>query len=183
MLSLQKLCSRMPTPSGGARISNPLLDVLLEEVLPSTQRKSLLVSSTPIVIDLDHSLYWIPTDIDFSEALGWPKSWTSHSKYTAALKKRLPGTDAPSTDGKRYLEQTSDVGMALLKNQGYKQITINDDPNSKDHVMGYSAYSVCTHYKDTPYNADVWLSSSSMENVVVQLPLTSVQPRRETTSH
>lgn len=137
-----------------------------------------ILFSSLFLADFNLSLYWIPTDIDFSTALGWPKSWTSHSKYTAAMKKRLPGTDAPSTDGKRYLEQTSDVAMKLLKNQGYRQITINDDPNSKDHVMGYSAYSVCTYYQVNSFDADIWFSSSSMESVVVQLPVISAQPRR-----
>ena len=58
------------------------------------------------------------------------------------LKSRLPSTDHPSTDGKRYLEQSFDVVAELLKGQGYSQITINDSPDSKDHVFGYSAYDV-----------------------------------------
>jgi hypothetical protein len=98
------------------------------------------------------------------------------------MKNRLPSTDAPSTDGKRYLEQTANVTMALLKNQGYRQITINDDPNSKDHVMGYSAYSVCTYCRVSPFCANVKLFSSLMESVVVQLPVISAQPRLEITS-
>ncbi|KAG5635006.1 substrate-specific activator of APC-dependent proteolysis [Sphagnurus paluster] len=74
------------------------------------------------------------------KANGWPASWGNHAPYTAKLKARLPSTDAPSTDGKRYLEETFDVAAQLLKGQGYRQITINDQPNSKDHVYGYSAY-------------------------------------------
>lgn len=58
------------------------------------------------------------------------------------MKARLPSTDAPSTDGKRYLEQSFDVASTLLKGQGYGQLTINDHPNQKDHVFGYSAYNV-----------------------------------------
>jgi cellobiose dehydrogenase (acceptor) len=56
------------------------------------------------------------------------------------LKARLPPTDAPSTDGKRYLEQTFSVVSQLLTPQGYSNITINDNPDYKDHVYGYSAY-------------------------------------------
>ena len=58
---------------------------------------------------------------------------------------RLPSTDQPSTDGKRYLEQSSTVMGQLLNSQGYTQTTINDNPGSKEHVYGFSAYDVCIH--------------------------------------
>ncbi|KAI0051610.1 hypothetical protein FA95DRAFT_1602622 [Auriscalpium vulgare] len=86
------------------------------------------------------ALYWLPTDADFSGANGWPSAWQNHAPYTSALSARLPSTDAPSTDGKRYLEQTFNVVQSLLTPQGYRQVTINSDVNSKDHVYGYSAY-------------------------------------------
>ncbi|KAJ7103732.1 cellobiose dehydrogenase [Mycena epipterygia] len=86
------------------------------------------------------ALYWLPSDSDFSTTNGWPQAWTNHAPYTAALKARLPPTDAPSTDGKRYLEQTSTVVQQLLTPQGYRNVTINDSPDSKDHIYGYSAY-------------------------------------------
>ncbi|KAI0765073.1 cellobiose dehydrogenase [Fomes fomentarius] len=85
-------------------------------------------------------LYWYPADADFTTANGWPSSWSNHSPYTDKLKARLPSTDHPSTDGKRYLEEAYDVAAQLLRGQGYSNITINDNPNSKDHVFGYSAF-------------------------------------------
>ena len=87
-----------------------------------------------------YSLYWYPADTDFASGNGWPSSWANHQPYTNKLKARLPSTDAPSTDGKRYLEQSFNVVQQLLKNQGYSQITINDNPNYKDHAYGYSAF-------------------------------------------
>ncbi|EIW75667.1 cellobiose dehydrogenase [Coniophora puteana RWD-64-598 SS2] len=86
------------------------------------------------------ALYWYPTDQDFSTANGWPASWTNHGPYTSKMTQRLPSTDHPSTDGDRYLEQLEPVVAQLLQDQGYSQITINDSPNSKDHVFGYSAF-------------------------------------------
>ncbi|KAJ7182657.1 cellobiose dehydrogenase [Mycena crocata] len=86
------------------------------------------------------ALYWLPSDNDFATSAGWPTQWTNHQQYTAALKARLPPTDAPSTDGKRYLEETAAVAQQLLIPQGYRNVTINDQPNSKDHIYGYSAY-------------------------------------------
>lgn len=89
---------------------------------------------------INGGLYWLPPSSDFSPYVGFPTSWGNHAPYTAKLKARLPPTDHPSTDGKRYLEQVSDVVSRLLNAQGYQQATINDSPDSKDHVYGYSAY-------------------------------------------
>ncbi|KAI0338409.1 cellobiose dehydrogenase [Trametopsis cervina] len=89
---------------------------------------------------INGALYWYPTTSDFSTASGWPSTWTNHQPYTSKVTARLPSTDHPSTDGKRYLEQTADLVGSLLKGQGYNQITINDNPDYKDHAYGYSAY-------------------------------------------
>ncbi|KAF7303779.1 Cellobiose dehydrogenase [Mycena indigotica] len=86
------------------------------------------------------ALYWLPSDNDFALSAGWPSQWTNHQQYTSMLKARLPPTDAPSTDGKRYLEQVSTVVANMLIPQGYRNVTINDSPNAKDHVYGYAAY-------------------------------------------
>jgi len=86
------------------------------------------------------ALYWIPADMDFAASAGWPASWVNHNPWTAKMKARLPSTDHPSTDGKRYLEQTYDLGAKILNNANYQAITINDNPNFKDHAYGYSAY-------------------------------------------
>jgi len=89
---------------------------------------------------INGALYWLPTDSDFSQANGWPLSWGNHQPYTSALSARLPSTDHPSTDGKRYLEQSATVAALLLNPQGYRNLTINSSPNSKDHVYGNSAF-------------------------------------------
>lgn len=88
------------------------------------------------------SLYWFPTAAEFATSNGWPSNWTNHYPYTAKLKARLPSTDIPSPDGKRYLEQVYDVVSPLLQGQGYTNITINDNPDFKDHAYGYSSWNV-----------------------------------------
>ncbi|KAF9447347.1 hypothetical protein P691DRAFT_782546 [Macrolepiota fuliginosa MF-IS2] len=90
---------------------------------------------------INGALYWVPPDSDFSATNGYPASWTNHTKYTNKLVARIPGTDHPSTDGKRYSMQVFDLTTKLLKDQGYTNITINSNPNWKDHVVGYPAYS------------------------------------------
>ncbi|KAK0199858.1 hypothetical protein DFS33DRAFT_1399343 [Desarmillaria ectypa] len=99
---------------------------------------------------INGGLYWYPADSDFSTTQGWPSSWGNHAPYTAKLKQRIPSTDHPSTDGLRYLEQTMNVTATLLRSQGYRQVTINDDPNSKDHVYGYSAFSFINGQRGGP---------------------------------
>ncbi|KAG8697384.1 hypothetical protein FRC08_006563 [Ceratobasidium sp. 394] len=85
-------------------------------------------------------LYWYPTDAEFATSNGWPSGWQTPSDYIAKVKARLPSTDTPSTDGKRYLTQVYDVTKAILTKQGYQETTINNNPNAKDHVVGNPAY-------------------------------------------
>ncbi|KAF8874745.1 hypothetical protein BD779DRAFT_1678607 [Infundibulicybe gibba] len=89
---------------------------------------------------INGALYWLPPYSDFATTSGWPSSWGNHQPYTSKLTARLPSTDHPSTDGKRYLEQSELVAAQLLNAQGYRQLTINDNPDQKDHVYGFSAY-------------------------------------------
>ncbi|VDB95623.1 unnamed protein product [Peniophora sp. CBMAI 1063] len=89
---------------------------------------------------INGALYWYPPDSDFSTANGWPSGWQNHAPYTNKLSARLPSTDHPSTDGKRYLEQSYNVAEQLLKPMGFNAGTINDNPNNKDHIYGYSAF-------------------------------------------
>jgi cellobiose dehydrogenase (acceptor) len=64
----------------------------------------------------------------------------------------LPATDTPSTDGKRYLTQVYDVVKSLLDKQNYSALTINDNPNSKDHVYGNPAYYVRVFFSEKGSN-------------------------------
>ncbi|PIL27426.1 hypothetical protein GSI_10574 [Ganoderma sinense ZZ0214-1] len=89
---------------------------------------------------INGALYWYPADSDFRTPNGWPSSWANHTPYTSKLMQRLPSTDHPSTDGKRYLEESATLVALLLNGQGYSNITINDNPNYKDHVYGFSAF-------------------------------------------
>ncbi|TFK46998.1 the flavin domain of cellobiose dehydrogenase [Heliocybe sulcata] len=91
-------------------------------------------------VEVNGALYFYPRDIDFSLQAGWPSGWQDHQPYTDMVAARLPSTDHPSADGKRYLTQSHDVVAQLLNTQGYKSITINDEPESKDHVYGYSPF-------------------------------------------
>nr|AGE45679.1 cellobiose dehydrogenase [Phlebia lindtneri]AGE97206.1 cellobiose dehydrogenase [Phlebia lindtneri] len=112
---------------------------------------------------INGALYWYPTSDDFSTKAGWPSSWTNHIPFTNKLTARLPSTDHPSTDGNRYLEQTATLVGQLLSNQGYNQITINDNPNFKDHVYGYSAFDFLNGKRGGPV-ATYFQTSSARPN-------------------
>ncbi|KAG9122449.1 hypothetical protein FRC07_001160, partial [Ceratobasidium sp. 392] len=85
-------------------------------------------------------LYWYPTDLEFKKSNGWPAGWNDISEDLKKVKSRLPSTDTPSTDGKRYLTQVFDLIKSILDKQSFKRITINNNRNSKDHVYGYPNY-------------------------------------------
>ncbi len=57
---------------------------------------------------------------------------------------RLPSNDDTSPDGVRYLEQVFGVMSNVLTPMGFQNITLNSNPNFKDHAFGYSAYNVST---------------------------------------
>ncbi|KAG6865808.1 hypothetical protein C0991_011613 [Blastosporella zonata] len=124
IFSWQRACLMMGTLSGGVKVDINVFAGCL----------------TGGGTSINGALYFLPPYSDFAPTTGWPTSWGNHAPYTAKMVARLPSTDAPSTDGKRYLEQTFDVASTLLKGQGYRQVTINDNPDSKDHTFGYSAY-------------------------------------------
>ncbi|TFK24100.1 cellobiose dehydrogenase [Coprinopsis marcescibilis] len=113
---------------------------------------------------INGGLYWYPPDIDFSPNYGWPRSWANHAQYTNKMKRKLPSTDRPSSDGKRYLTETYDVVEKLLKPQGYHPININNNANSKDHVYGYSAYNFIDG-KRAGAVATYWKSAVARKNL------------------
>ncbi|QRW24931.1 GMC oxidoreductase [Rhizoctonia solani] len=84
--------------------------------------------------------YWYPPDAEYSTSNGWPSGWQSVSTYVDKLKARLPSTDIPSKDGKRYLTQIHDVIKSLLDKQGYSELTVNNSPNTKDKIYGFTAF-------------------------------------------
>ncbi|KAG8688196.1 hypothetical protein FRC11_005887 [Ceratobasidium sp. 423] len=87
-------------------------------------------------------LYWYPTDAEWATSNGWPSGWQTPNTALEKVKARLPSTDTPSTDGKRYLTQVYDVVKSILDKQNYSALAINSNPNAKDHVYGNPSYYV-----------------------------------------
>ncbi|TFK97716.1 cellobiose dehydrogenase [Pterulicium gracile] len=89
---------------------------------------------------INGALYWYPPGSDFDTKAGWPASWSDYATHLEKMKARLPSTDSPSPDGKRYLPETFNVVSQLLKAQNYNNITLNDNPNYKDHAFGWTSF-------------------------------------------
>lgn len=53
---------------------------------------------------------------------------------------RIPGTDAPSTDGKRYYQQGFEVLAGGLRQGGWEQVTANEEPEKKNRTFSNSPF-------------------------------------------
>ncbi|KAI1394791.1 carbohydrate-binding module family 1 protein [Hypoxylon fuscum] len=85
-------------------------------------------------------LWWKPYTLDWD--YNFPKGWKS-SDMAAATKRvfsRIPGTDHPSMDGKRYYQQGFEVLAGGLKSAGWAEVTANDVPNQKNHTFSHSPF-------------------------------------------
>ncbi|KAK4448586.1 cellobiose dehydrogenase [Podospora aff. communis PSN243] len=79
-------------------------------------------------------------------ALDWdylfPTGW-KYNDVRAAINRvfsRIPGSDAPSTDGRRYYQEGFNVLSTGLKNAGWTQVTANSSPDAKNRTVAHSPF-------------------------------------------
>ncbi|RMZ68244.1 fungal cellulose binding domain-containing [Pyrenophora seminiperda CCB06] len=86
------------------------------------------------------ALWWKPVDIDFDYQ--FPNGWKSSDVKPAIDRvfSRIPGTDTPSMDGKRYKQEGFDVLSGALAAGGWKSVVANDQPNSKNRTFSHSPF-------------------------------------------
>ncbi|KAI2620597.1 carbohydrate-binding module family 1 protein [Hypoxylon sp. NC1633] len=85
-------------------------------------------------------LWWKPYTLDWD--YNFPSGWQS-SDMDAATKRvfsRIPGTDHPSLDGKRYYQQGFEVLAGGFRSAGWTEVTANDAPNQKNHTFSHSPF-------------------------------------------
>lgn len=86
-------------------------------------------------------------DFDYNFPAGWKAA--DMTPYVNKVFARIPSTDTPSTDGKRYLQEGHNVLAAGLKKSGWQQVTANQSPNKKNKVFAHTPYMVSwTHFLD-----------------------------------
>ncbi|KAA8893690.1 cellobiose dehydrogenase-like protein [Sphaerosporella brunnea] len=87
-------------------------------------------------------MFFVPQDRDWD--YNWPSGWQSGDMKdsTRAMFSRIPGTDTPSMDGKRYLQEVYQVVGGAVKNAGWTELTtgINNNANSKCKTFGHSPF-------------------------------------------
>ncbi|KAF1962546.1 cellobiose dehydrogenase-like protein [Byssothecium circinans] len=86
------------------------------------------------------ALWWRPVPIDWD--VNFPSGWKSGDikASTDAVFKRIPGTDTPSKDGKRYKQEGFDVLASAFSADGWKSVTANNVPEQKHRVFSHSPF-------------------------------------------
>ncbi|CAE7185711.1 hypothetical protein CFE70_006339 [Pyrenophora teres f. teres 0-1] len=96
------------------------------------------------------ALWWKPVDIDFDYQ--FPNGWKSSDVKPAIERvfKRIPGTDTPSMDGKRYKQEGFDVLSSALAAGGWKSVVANDQPNQKNRTFSHSPFMYANGQRQGP---------------------------------
>lgn len=86
-----------------------------------------------IVLVQPYTLDW-----DYNFPSGWKSA--DMAAATSRVFSRIPGTDHPSLDGKRYYQEGFEVLAGGLKSGGWTEVTANDVPNQKNHTYSHSPF-------------------------------------------
>ncbi|KAH6613732.1 cellobiose dehydrogenase [Chaetomium sp. MPI-SDFR-AT-0129] len=85
-------------------------------------------------------LWWKPNPLDWDE--NFPTGWKSDdlADATGRVFERIPGTNAPSQDGKRYLQEGFDVLTGGLEQGGWTSVVANEEPTKKNFTYAHTEY-------------------------------------------
>ncbi|KAI0888791.1 carbohydrate-binding module family 1 protein [Annulohypoxylon maeteangense] len=85
-------------------------------------------------------LWWKPYSLDWD--YNFPTGWKSADMAAATSRvfSRIPGTYAPSMDGKMYYQQGFEVLSGGLKTAGWAEVTANDVPDEKNHTYSHTPF-------------------------------------------
>ena len=89
---------------------------------------------------VNSGLWWKPHPADWDT--NFPDGWQSKDVAAATdrLFARIPGTTAPSMDGKNYLSQGFDMLSGSLQSAGWEVVVPNDHPDKKNRTVGHSTF-------------------------------------------
>ncbi|KAK4190122.1 putative cellobiose dehydrogenase precursor [Podospora australis] len=110
-------------------------------------------------------------------ALDWnylfPTGWKANDVAAAVSRvfSRIPGTDTPSQDGQRYLQQGFNVLTGGLRAAGWQQVTANSAPDRKNRTFSNTPYMFIGGQRGGPLatylrsaksrsNFNLWLNTS-----------------------
>lgn len=89
---------------------------------------------------INAALWWKPIDVDFD--YNFPAGWKSSDVKGAIDRvfKRIPGTDTPSMDGKRYKQEGFEVLSGALGAAGWKFVVANEQQNLKNRTYSHASF-------------------------------------------
>ncbi|KAK5663896.1 hypothetical protein OQA88_105 [Cercophora sp. LCS_1] len=108
-------------------------------------------------------LWFKPYSLDWDYL--FPAGWKS-ADVRAAIDRvfsRIPGTDTPSRDGKRYLQEGFDVLASGLRSSGWAEVTANNAPNRKNRTFAHTPYMYSNGERGGPL-ATYLVSANSRNN-------------------
>ncbi|OCL02553.1 cellobiose dehydrogenase [Glonium stellatum] len=116
-------------------------------------------------------LWWKPPHDDWD--LVFPPGWHSAdmAPYVEKAFRRIPWTDTPSTDGKRYFQNAATKVTNVLTTAGYTALSANDHPNAKSSVVSNSEY-LFLHGERGGIMATYLVSAAERKNFQLQMNTT-----------
>ncbi|KAI1496665.1 cellobiose dehydrogenase [Biscogniauxia marginata] len=116
-------------------------------------------------------LWWKPYSLDWD--YNFPDGWKAADMVDATSRvfSRIPGTDTPSQDGQRYLQQGFEVLSSGLAASGWTEITANESPDEKNHTFSHTPFMFSNGERGGPMatylvsasersNFDLWTKTS-----------------------
>ncbi|PSN74394.1 cellobiose dehydrogenase-like protein [Corynespora cassiicola Philippines] len=99
------------------------------------------------------ALWWKPVPVDWDT--NFPSGWKSADVKgaTDSVFRRIPGTDTPSTDGRRYKQEGFEVLKSAFSADGWKEVTANNVPEQKDRVFSHSPFMYESGQRQGPLGA------------------------------
>jgi cellobiose dehydrogenase (acceptor) len=116
-------------------------------------------------------LWFKPYSLDWDYL--FPTGWKSRDVKAAITRvfSRIPGSDAPSTDGKRYYQEGFNVLTGGLGKSGWNKVTANSSPDSKNRTYANAPFMFSGGQRGGPLatyltsakkrsNFNLWLNTS-----------------------
>ncbi|KAI0398524.1 carbohydrate-binding module family 1 protein [Xylariaceae sp. FL0594] len=120
---------------------------------------------------INAGLWWKPYGLDWD--YNFPSGWKASdmAPATSRVFSRIPGTDTPSKDGKRYLQQGFDVISSGLAASGWSSVVANNVPDQKNRTFTHTPFMFSNGERGGPMatylvtakarkNFDLWLNTS-----------------------
>lgn len=99
---------------------------------------------------INAALWWKPVPRDWD--VNFPHGWKAGDMNSATNRvfKRIPGTDTPSMDGKRYKQEGFNVLAKAFKADNWRQVVANNYPDDKDRVFSNSPFMYANGQRQGP---------------------------------